>query len=149
MRLDAHLHQLRIFRTGKLLIGHATHRTVALIRRDLTHFFDHWQLRPRGPVMAETGRLLPTSPRTGCLRQLFLHPLFALLAVEPVGQIADLCSLGLDFLPEGRLARRYPFVLGFPVVRCPLEVDVFLLRQHHRLLSKRHPPARKSGKIMS
>jgi hypothetical protein len=122
---------------------------VALLRRNLTYFGDHRQLRPRGPAMAGTGELLPASPRIGHLRRLCPYPLFALLAVEPVGQIAALRSLGLDFLLESSRARRSPFVLSFSVARCPLEVDVFLLRQHHHRLSKRHPAAREGGKIRS
>jgi hypothetical protein len=124
MRLDVHFHKIRIFRARKRSIRGATHRTVLVPRRDIMHFFAHGQLRPGRPPMTFTGFLLPALPRTGRLPGLVPRPLFTLFPVQPLSQIPDFRLVGCNFLLEGGLAGSSPIILGLPVARGPLQLDV-------------------------
>jgi len=63
------------------------------------------------------------TPRTVRTRRLF-----AFGAVEPLGQVADGALEGFHVSLQGRFPFHKPRVLGPPVVRLPLELNIVLLR---------------------
>src|SRR5215468_6979370 len=60
----------------------------------------------------------------------------ALGTIEPLSEIADRGLQRCHFSLQGRFTLHKPRMLGSPVVRFPLECNIGLLRQHHRLLGK-------------
>src|SRR5438105_10446294 len=104
------------------------------------HFGHDKQDRTVTAAMALAARLLPPMARTqrlGLIRMIRACRFLALGAVETLGQVADRRPHRSHFGRQGRFAPYRPRVLRPPVVRFPLELDIVLLRQHHRLLGKR------------
>src|SRR5437660_6386833 len=104
------------------------------------HFGHDKQDRTVTAAMALAARLLPPMARTqrlGLIRMIRACRFLALGAVETRGQFADPRLKRFHFCRQGRFALYRPRVLRPPVVRFPLELDIVLLRQHHRLLGKR------------
>src|SRR5882724_1656878 len=90
-------------------------------------------------AMPRTPGLLPPLARIGQCgrpRTVRTRRFFAFGAVEPLGQVADGALEGFHVSLQGRFPFHKPRVLGPPVVRLPLELNIVLLRQHHCLLGK-------------
>src|SRR5437870_1913360 len=104
------------------------------------HFGHDKQDRTVTAAMALAARLLPPMARTqrlGLIRMIRACRFLALGAVETLGQVADRRLKRFRFCRQVRFGLYRPRVLRPPVVRFPLELDIVLLRQHHRLLGKR------------
>src|SRR5262245_14776475 len=89
--------------------------------------------------MSLTAGLLPPmfwAVHLGRGRSVCTRGFLALGTIEPLSEIAHHGLQRCHFSLQGRFTLHKPSMLGSPVVRFPLECDIGLLRQHHRLLGE-------------
>src|SRR5215471_10337693 len=102
-------------------------------------FRHHWQGATIATTMSLTTGLLPPlfwAVRLGRGRPVCTRCLLALGAIEPLLKIANRGLKRFHFPLQGRFPRHKLTMLGAPVVRFPLELDIGLLCQHPRLLGE-------------
>ena len=140
MGLNLDFDHVGFFDTGKRREGLTTCRAAAHLLAQLMHFRHHWQSGSVTAAMAlPTGLLasLAGTERLGLPHTLGTCGLLALLAVQALLQVADGSLMGGHLRLQSGFALEKLFVLRLPIVRLPLEFDIGLLGQDHRLLRKR------------
>jgi hypothetical protein len=118
----------------------ATGRAVLRRLAHVVPFRYHRQGRTITAAMPRTAGLLPPLAGTGhpgCTSTVGTRSLLALHAVQALWQIADRGLMRFHLRLQGRCSLQKSLVLPPSVVRLPLELNIGLLRQYHRLLGKR------------
>src|SRR5215472_6373494 len=103
------------------------------------HFHHHRQGATIATTMSLNTGLLPPlfwAVRLGRGRPVCTRCFLALGAIEPLLEIANRGLQRFHFPLQGRFTLHKLTMLGAPVVRFPLELDIGLLCQHHRLLGE-------------
>src|SRR5215467_6247260 len=103
------------------------------------NFRHHWQGETIATTMSFTTGLLPPlfwAVRLGRGRPVCTRCFLALGAIEPLSEIAHRGLKSFHFPLQSRFTLHKPSMLGAPVVRFPLELDIGLLCRHHRLLGE-------------
>ena len=137
--LHLHFDNIAGFDTRKRRQRLATLRAVLGRLAQIMHFHHDGQGRAITAAMSWRARLLaPLSSRSHSrlAKRLGTSGFLALLAVETLVEVAYLRFKGLHLRLQGRLALEALLVLRPPIVSFPLEGDIILLRQHHRLLGE-------------
>ena len=128
------------FGAGKGQEGFATGGAVLGLVASVMNFRHHRQSGPLTAAMALTTGLLAPLAGTRWLGRTHMLGTCALLtffAVQALLEISDGGLMGSYFCLQSGFALEKPLIESLPVIGLPLELDMGLLGQHHRLLGKR------------
>src|SRR5262249_23667521 len=137
--LHVHFDDIAPFDTRKRGQRLATLRTVFGRLTHVMYFNHHRQGATITAAVSRSARLLPPLAKRGqmgCAGSLGPGSFLALGPVEPLGEVAPLRFKRFHLRLQGRFTLHEGRVLSPPVVGFPLDRNIVLLRQHHRLLGK-------------